>query len=248
MFKALTDKIASLVVSHPNRIAELNGLMSGSTNVYIDYANIRPWSNKLGWHIDLRRLKQFLSSFDNIKSIKIYHGTLIGDKESEKNIKEMKKYFDLKTKPVKILKHSIYASSISSTSADLLKKFIRNCLLKKYDLETVEYLNFKFKEMNKNGVYYIEDLKCNFDVEIGRDMLLDYERNSCDTFVLWSVDSDFADPVSQLIKDNKKVILFATAGKVSAELNELTKSGLIIFEINKIRNFICWKKEINKSG
>ena len=99
--------------------------------------------------------------------------------------------------------------------------------------------------MNNNGIDFIEDLKCNFDVEIGRDMLLDYERNHCETFVLWSGDSDFADPVSQLIRDNKKVILFATSGRVSAELNELTKSGLVIFEINKIRNLICWKSEIN---
>ena len=130
MFKAFTNKIADLVAKHSSRIDELNTLMAGATNVYIDYANIKPWSNKLGWHIDLKRLKQFLNSFDNITSIKIYHGTLVGDKESEKIIKSMNKYFDLKTKPVKIMKHSINASSIPSTSPDLLKKFIRNCLLK----------------------------------------------------------------------------------------------------------------------
>ena len=34
------------------------------------------------------------------------------------------------------------------------------------------------KDMNKKGAYIIEDMKCNFDVEIGVDMLLDCERNS----------------------------------------------------------------------
>ena len=55
---------------------------------------------------------------------------------------------------------------------------------------------------------------------------------------------DFADPINQLLNDGKKVILFATARKVASELNELRKEGLLIFDIQKIRNFICWKKEI----
>ena len=63
-------------------------------------------------------------------------------------------------------------------------------------------------------------------------------------FILWSGDSDFADPINQLLDDGKKVILFATARKVASELNELKKKGLLIFDIQKIRNFICWKKEI----
>ncbi len=75
-------------------------------------------------------------------------------------------------------------------------------------------------------------------------MLLDYERKRVDTYVLWSGDSDFADPVAQLLGDGKKVILFATARKVSAELNDLKMRGLQIFDIQKIRNFICWKKEL----
>lgn len=40
-----------------------------------------------------------------------------------------------------------------------------------YKIENIEYLNNIFRELNSAGVYYIEDRKCNFDVEIGRDML-----------------------------------------------------------------------------
>jgi len=246
MFISKNNKIRILKDYYPNRVEELENLLLGATNIYIDYANVRPWANKLGWHVELRRLKQFLDCFDNIKAINIYKGTLTGDVRSEQEIKEIKNYYyNVKTKPVKIMKQSIDYTSISPTSSDLLNKFIRRCLLKKYDLQTVEYLNNKFKEMNNNGIYYIEDLKCNFDVEIGRDMLLDYERNNIDTFVLWSGDSDFADPIEQLLDDNKKVVLFATARKVSTELNDLRSKGLFIYDIQKISNFICWNKEID---
>jgi len=248
MFTPKTERIKSLSEMFSERITELEKLFFGATNIYIDYANVRPWAIKLGWHVDLKRLKQFLDSFPDVKFVKIYRGTLLGDEESEETIEELQnRGYIVKTKPVKIMKQSIDASSVTPTSPDLLNKFIRKCLLKKYDLETVEYLNNKFKEMNNNGIYYVEDLKCNFDVEIGRDMLLDYERNHVDTFVLWSGDSDFADPVEQLLDDGKKVVLFATARKVSTELSELREKGLVIFDIQKIRNFICWKKEIQSN-
>jgi len=83
-----------------------------------------------------------------------------------------------------------------------------------------------------------------FDVEIGRDILTDYDKNGIENFVLWSGDSDFADPIKQLLINGKKVVIFATARRVSSELSALTKDGLFIFDIQKIRNFICWKRDI----
>lgn len=79
-------------------------------------------------------------------------------------------------------------------------------------------------------------------------MLLDCERDNAQTFILWSGDSDFADSVEKLLKVGKKVILFATARKVSAELSNLTKKGLIIFDIQKIKDFICWNRESKAKG
>ncbi|MBU4589450.1 MAG: NYN domain-containing protein [Candidatus Omnitrophica bacterium] len=111
-------------------------------------------------------------------------------------------------------------SSITPDSPQILKQFIRAPLLQKMSIEAIEYLNTRLKELNQQGILYIEDLKCNFDVEIGRDMLLDYRDNKIENFILWSGDSDFADPVRQLLSDNKKVVLFATARRVSVELNE----------------------------
>jgi hypothetical protein len=73
---------------------------------------------------------------------------------------------------------------------------------------------------------------------------VDHLKDGIDTFVLWSGDSDFADPIRQLLADGKKVLIFATARRVASELNALQKEGLFIFDIQKIRNFICWFREI----
>lgn len=248
MFNSKTERIKKLAELFPDRVKELEKIFGNSANTYIDYANVRPWANKLGWHIDLRRLKQFLDSFEAIEFIKFYNGKLMGDVESENLQKEIRDLgYDLRTKPVKIMKLSIDVSSIVADSPALLKEFIRKPLLQKFQIETIAYLNQKLKELNQQGIFYIEDLKCNFDVEIGRDMLLDYERNAVESFILWSGDSDFADPVNQLLEDGKKVVLFATVRRVASELNELQKKGLFIFDIQKIRNFICWKREILSS-
>lgn len=247
MFIAKTPKIKNIdqLNNEKNVIFELEKLLCGNVNIYIDYANIKPWSNYLKWHIDIKRLKQFLDSFDNIKSIKIYAGTLIGDSNSERMIGEMSRCgYDLRTKFVKIMRFSIDASSIPAQSKDLLNQFIKSSLMRKYDLATIEYLNSKFRDWNNLGEYFLEDRKCNFDVEIGRDMLVDHEKNNINTFVLWSGDSDFAEPVEHLLKTGKKVILFATSGKVSRELNDLRAWGLLIFDIRKTRSFICWSREM----
>jgi len=245
MFEPKTDRIKELAKKYPNRIKELMGIFDKKTNIYIDFANVIRWQDKLKWHIDLKRLKQFFDSFDTINLVKFYSGTLVGNIASEKFIEDIRSMkYDVHTKPVKIMNLSIDVSSIPIDSPILLRDFIRKPLLAKFDLETIEYLNKKLKELNDKGIKFIEDLKCNFDVEIGRDMLLDYEKNGIENFVLWSGDSDFVDPINQLLNDGKKVILFATARKVASELNELRKEGLLIFDIQKIRNFICWKKEI----
>lgn len=247
MFQAKTKKIELLGQLFPSRIKELEGLLDNSTSVYIDYANVRPWSDRLGWHVEPDRLKQFFDSFNTVKSVKIYNGILIGDEKSEKMHKDLLSAYGTGyvNKPVKVMRKSIDVTSISSTSADILKNFIRPTLLLNLTVQDIQDLNWKLKQLNDKGKKYIEDRKCNFDVEIGRDMLLDYATGNLECFVLWSGDSDFAGPIEQLLRDGKKVILFATARKVASEINDLVPQGLLIFDIQKIKNFICWKREMD---
>ena len=234
MFTPKTERIKDIAKNKQEVIKQLENIFATKTRVYIDYANVRPWSEKLEWHIELKRLKQFLDSFNTVEAVNFYNGYLVGNERSEKEKTEAEnnKYF-LRTKPVKIMRLSIDTSSVLPDSTVLISQFVRRALLKKYEITTIEYLNERFKDMNKKGEYFIEDMKCNFDVEIGVDMLLDCERNSAETFVLWSGDSDFADSIEKLMGAGKKVILFATARKVSKELSELVDKGLMILIFKK---------------
>ncbi|MDD5606866.1 MAG: hypothetical protein PHN37_03345, partial [Candidatus Pacebacteria bacterium] len=78
MFKAKTNRIKILAEKYPERIKELEKVFNNKTNVYIDFANVIRWQDRLRWHIDLTRLKQFLDSFENIEKIKFYNGKLAG--------------------------------------------------------------------------------------------------------------------------------------------------------------------------
>ena len=246
MFKPISERVEKLADAYPEKIQELEFIFDKKTNVYIDYANVRPWAQKLGWHVDLKRLKQLLNSFDTISEVKFYHGTLNSNLQSRMMIKEAERLgYIVKTKPVKIMRLSIDASSIPANSPDLLKDFIRKPLLAKLKVETIEALNNELKLLNQQGILFVEDMKSNFDVEIGRDMLRDYDKNGIDNFILWSGDSDFEDPIHQLLDDKKKVMLFATARRVASELSKLASEGLMIFDIQKIKEFICYKKEMS---
>lgn len=244
-FQPATPKIANIYKQQPHGVDQLDSLITGPTKVYIDYANVRPWSNKLKWHVNPKRILQFYRSFGRINEVSIYQGILKGDAASEREANELNKLgYTFRTKPVKIMRHSIDASSVPKDSTDLISQFVRKALIRQLDIKTVEYLNDRLYELNTKGIYYLEDRKCNFDVEIGTDMMVDAEKGATEVYCLWSGDSDFADVAGQLLDKGKKVILFATARRVSSELSDLQAKGLFIFDISKIRNYICWKREM----
>ena len=76
MFKPKTKRIEDIAKEKKEVIAQLESIFNTKTRVYIDYANVRPWSEKLGWHIELKRLKQFLDSFDTVEAVNFYNGYL----------------------------------------------------------------------------------------------------------------------------------------------------------------------------
>src|SRR3989337_1287565 len=126
MFTPKTERLKNIAGNKQEVVKQLESIFDGKTRVYIDYANVRPWSEKLGWHIDLKRLKQFLDSFDTIEAVNFYNGYLEKNERSEREKREAEdsKYI-LRTKPVKIMKFPIDASRIPSDSTALLDRFIR---------------------------------------------------------------------------------------------------------------------------
>lgn len=247
MFTPKTDKIKYIfeLVETP---LELEKLFVGKIGIYLDWANILGWTERTKFHIDVKRLKQFLDSFDSISNINLYYGKLENDKPSEDfmSLVENLKYKVI-TKLVKILHLSINVSSVEKNNPSLLKSFIKKNFLSVLKNENIANLNLRLEELNNQKIWYVEERKCNFDVEIGRDMILDAERGIIDTFILWSGDSDFAVLCEYLISLDKKVVICNTSGKISRELNLLREKGVVIFDIKKIKEYICYNKEIDLS-
>ena len=242
MFNPKTERIKKLAELFPKAISDLENIFGESANIYIDWQNVIHWQEKLGWHFNIRRMKQFFDSFDVIQSVKIYTGTLDSDVKSEGQIKELDDLgYDVSTKPVKLIPISIDVSSISSNSPDILKNFISKNLLSKLDLGTIEYLNGKLLDLNKRGILKIVEQKCNFDVELGMDIQKNIDSDGVKNYILWSGDSDFADPISRIRENNKNAVIFSISRKVTSELNQ---TKVLIFDVRKIKEFVCWPKEI----
>jgi uncharacterized LabA/DUF88 family protein len=244
-FQPKTNRIEKLSKLFPYVVKEFEEILDSESSIYLDFANVRSWSEKIGWHIDLNRLHQLYSSFSCSKKIRFYYGTMEGDPKSEQLIKEATAIgYAVKTKPVKRIRISIDATSVSAGSPDILRNFIARPLLESLSVKHIEDLNGHLKVLNGNGTRYFEDLKCNFDVEIGTDMMLDM-HNKTENFLLWSCDSDFADIALQLLEAGKKVVIFGIGGRIARELNELQPAGLRVYEVKRLKEFLCWPRELD---
>jgi uncharacterized LabA/DUF88 family protein len=235
MFKAKTVELDALAKKFPERIKELEKLLDDKTIVYIDFANVNGSVRKLGWKVDLKKLKELLFSFGIIEA-RFYFGHYPGDQRSRGFITLAHKVgYIIRTKPRKVMHISIDVTSISKGSPDILSSFISDKLLKELRVEVVEYLNEELRVLNKAGKISIEEQKCNFDVEIGTDMRVEKRAKS---FCLWSGDSDFADTLNYLISEGMRISVFGTAKRIASELNELKSKGVTIYDLKKLREFI----------
>ena len=244
-FQPKTPRIEKLAQAFPYVVDEFETILDRKTSIYLDYANVRGWSEKLGWHIDLKRLFQLFESFTCPKRIGFYYGTMEGDPESRELIETTKAQgYEVTTKPVKRIRISIDATSISAGSPDILSNFIARPLLKSLSVKQIEDLNGHLKTLNSQGVLFFEDLKCNFDVEISTQMLVD-TSNGVEGFILWSCDGDFADTILKLLNAGKKVMAVGLAGRFAKELNRLQPAGLRFYEVKRLREFLCWPRELD---
>ncbi len=101
-FQPKTSRIEKLASAFPYVVEEFEAILDRKTSIYLDYANIRGWSEKLEWHVDLKRLYQLFESFDCPKSLSFYYGTMERDRESEELIKNTQALgYAVTTKPVK---------------------------------------------------------------------------------------------------------------------------------------------------
>lgn len=243
MFKPKTQKIKDIYSkkkSQPNFLDKK--VFKGKTNVYIDWANVIYWSDKLGWHIDEKRLYQFFTSFNQIAEIKMYEGYFEDSKDSKKLIKDFENIgYTVRTKPVKEIHIPIDAKSIPLDDTTVIKRIISKGLLQKLPIGAIEQINRIIRDINNSGDFYLIQHKCNFDVEMASDIRVDHLSNSdIDTFVILSGDSDFIDAVDYLSDQGKNVVVISTRGRISYELNN---SSAYIYDIRQLKNFVCWNRE-----
>ena len=248
MFNPKTEKIKKIYDIDNKGLLSFDNFLQNKTNIYIDYSNIRDYFSKNEWHINITRMKQFFDCNDDIKNIYFYTGLLEGDANSQNENKRIESLqYILRSKIVKIKKISIAYNSLKNESdTSILNNFVRKSLLRKLPIEVIEKMNSIFLNMNNNKELYIEDRKCNFDAEIVHDISKDYLTDKeVETFILMTSDSDFVDIIEKLLNENKKVMLISTARKVAREFNNIKNKNFIIFEINKIKNYLCRNEEMD---
>lgn len=238
MFTAKNTAIESLAKKWPDRIALLDSVLAKPSIVYIDYANVRGWTKKLGWAIDFKVLKHLLDSF-GVMTTRFYFGNLPHDAGSQAFMTMLHRTgYEIRTKPVKIMTLSIDVTSISSNSPDILANFIDPTLLRELRIDAIESLNNELRAMNVQGKKFLEKRKCNFDVEIASDLRVAHLLKKTESFCLWSGDSDFADPLREVLNDGKDACVIAPSGRISSELNALRVNNLKIIDFKKLRQLI----------
>ena len=246
MFAPSKPRIKAVAERYPDVIRRLDGVFGERrTGIYIDWANVRNWAETLHWHFDLERLKELLDSFViPTRYPRWYWGTLDHAPKSQATIDQARGLgFIVRTKNVKRIRIDIDVRGTPRNSAAVLKRVMcRQFVLLLPEIAIMD-LNGHVHGLNTAGRVHIEDLKCNFDVEIGTDMLTDSTLNNVENFVLFSGDSDFADTVQQLLFAKKSVSVLSTRGRIARELNELQRKGLRIFEVQGLQEFVGWKRE-----
>lgn len=239
MFKPKTFALEFAAGNHAERVSSLEKLLTDRTIVYIDFGNVREWRKRLGWEIDLKKLKDFLDSF-GVKEVRFYFGTLRNDESASRFMTFVHRCgYKIRTKAVKKMQLSIDLSNVADPhSKDLLASFMDKTLLNRLSREAIACLNNELRALNGNGFLHLECWKCNFDVEIGTDMRIAFQLNEADSFCLFSGDSDFADPLTVILNAKRSASVFGTARHIASELNALKSRGLQIVDVAALRDFL----------
>src|SRR5579863_4627289 len=160
---------------------------------YLDLTNMFHWQGVLGWRFRIEDLIKQLSTFPNIKEVKVYYGLNEKDKaNSEAFHNRIKKTGAiLKAKPMKFIQKDINDGL-----------FFQRRTLTLFEKPVKSKIGELIDELNKSGIV-IEEPKCNFDVEMAMDMLDDAEKVTA--VLLFSGDSDLLAPLERLKVKSKKV-------------------------------------------
>jgi len=192
-----------------------------SVIVYLDLTNMFHWQDVLGLRFRIEDLMTQLFGFFNVKSVKVYYGF---NKENERNSKAFHRRIKktgavLRTKPMKFINKDINeALFFQRKTMTLFEKPIKDKIHK------------LINELQESGII-IREPKCNFDVEMAMDMMDDSEKMTA--IMLFSGDSDLAEPLERLKIKGKKIGIVGVRGRVAEELHNLEDK---YFDFGKLYN------------
>ena len=171
----------------------------GRIFVFVDFSNVRQWAksfwpednkNFIKKEIDIKKLSEVIEWIKPEKKF-FYYGYY-------------QEYLDLSTNHRLNIK---YRSSI-----------YRIDKARKSGFKTRQKIVKMIKRFDDEGRYLGEQPKCNFDVEITKDIILKMDKY--DTIFLWTGDSDFSVLFSYLRDKEKKIITICTRNFISSELRD----------------------------
>ncbi len=217
--------------------------LSGKTLVVVDWANVHGWSKSLKWNVGIGELFSYMKSYAEVFEQRFYHGvdskkewsckikkdaTKAGFAVVSKEVKWTPVYLNKQNHFKKVIKELFDAlDGIKVTNNDIannlytLKDKIEDSsyeLIGEQD-KKLKILNDSVDKLQKNLQEPVERMKCDFDVEIARDIL--NLSNDFNTLVLFSGDGDYSALVEDLVFKGKKVIVVFASGHKGKEYNEL---------------------------
>ena len=207
--------------------------LKGKTLAIIDWANVYGWFRKLKWEISPKKLFDYLKTYPEIIDIRFYFGIEKGNKKSEEFHNLIKSIgYNLVTKEIKWVPVFLEDQNYLRKIIKIIYDSLDNIDLMVYeDLEAIIETNFLRKILK----YPVYRRKCDFDVEITRDVLLNL--NKVDGIILFSGDGDYAPLAEEVIKAGKQMILVFAQGCRGKEYENFDK-GLYQCSVKKLRKFI----------
>ncbi|QQS58872.1 NYN domain-containing protein [Candidatus Peregrinibacteria bacterium] len=171
--------------------------LQSKTLVLIDWANVYNWTKRRRRVVDPERLYQFLRSHKNVDRICLFAGEDDHPKSREFLEQCREIGFEVFFKPVKYVPLRVEQSPLWEE----LREFIPEKKLKELQSEPILYR------------------KCDFDVEISKEILLNID--SYHAFILFSGDGDYAPVIEELLKRERRVFVVSKAGALGRELREM---------------------------
>lgn len=211
--------------------------LKGKTAVFIDYANMKSWLAQMGYFINLEALYKHLKSYSRVERIYFYYGTDFTNPKSSNFIQKVRQFgYDVTTKPVKYINVNL---------TDLLNKPGNRQMIDALDKKTRSRLVSNIASLVQKGIRLTLP-KCNFDVEITKDMIL--FKDSFDTAVLFSGDSDFAEILKFLRGKDKNVIVVSTRRFLSGELAQVADTFVNFKRFLKVEGLLYKQNKNPRRG